>query len=274
MDLPIRWNLGDRICEAYEKKNAGSSALHGHHHFLLTLITRGEGVQTLNGKDIPFKAGDLFILSPADFHKNTINDSEGYDYFGVKFPYELISDRLSGLIRFDKFPICIHLPKTTEEKISQVFALLIDEAENRRDPVSSEILLRAMIEQILVLALRELSKSDGEDSGEFANRALGFLHSNFRDSITVATAAAYVGYTPNYFNTIFHKTFGVPFGVYLRNMRLSYAKNLLLSSNAPLTEIAIDAGFGSLSHFSRNFSSAFKLSPGGYRRAHSQSDKY
>ena len=72
MSIPTRWQLEKDICDAYEAKEHTSSALHGHYHFLLIYITRGRGVQTLNGSEIPFGEGDMFLLSPADFHKNTV----------------------------------------------------------------------------------------------------------------------------------------------------------------------------------------------------------
>ena len=143
--------------------------------------------------------------------------------------------------------------------------MLCEECSGGGCGTDSEVLMRALIEEIFILALRELSPKDSPESGWFINRTLGFLHSNFREKICVGDAAAYVGYTPNYFNSLFHKTFGEPFGVYLRKMRLSYAKNLLLSSDLPVTVVGMESGFGSLSHFSRNFSEHYGLSPNEYR---------
>jgi len=94
MEIPVRWRLEDGCCHAYEATHRESSALHGHHHFLLTLVTAGEGVQTLNGKEIPFGPGDLFLLSPADFHKNTIAPDGFFTYYGLKFTYELLVARI------------------------------------------------------------------------------------------------------------------------------------------------------------------------------------
>ena len=270
MKLPIRWNLENKICEAYRRSDAGTSALHGHNHFLITLITRGEGTQTLNGEDIAFREGDLFILSPADFHKNTLRDGESYDYYGVKFKYELLSPALSDMCAMERFPVHISLSEQGRRFIGSAFELLCLECSSGRRDEASEVLMRGLIEEIFVLAIRELPKAETSSSGSFVNRTLGFLHSNFRERITVAEAAAYVGYTPNYFNSIFHRAFGEPFGVYLRNMRLNYAKNLLLSGDLPLTIIAIESGFGSLSHFSRIFKSESGESPTEYRKRKSQ----
>lgn len=273
MSLPVRFNLEKPICDAYFVKSAGSSSLHGHHHFLITLITDGGGVQTLNGTDVNFTAGDLFILSPADFHKNTIAPGESYDYYGVKFPYELLDFRLSELCALDRFPIHIHLSKTTRERIEIMFETLVEECRAGCSSIASDTLCRSLIEAVFVLAIRELPGERAGAKGAFVNRALGYLHSNFHDPITVSDAAAYVGYTPNYFNTMFRRTFGMPFGAYLRDMRLSYAKNLLLSGNVSLTEIALEAGFGSLSHFSRLFSAAYGTSPQEYRKAQKSQPK-
>ena len=90
MTMPVRWQMKQAVCDAYEAKNSPSSVLHGHHHFLLTLITRGHGIQILNGREIPFGPNDLFLLSPADFHQNTLPIGESFDHFGVRFPYELL----------------------------------------------------------------------------------------------------------------------------------------------------------------------------------------
>jgi len=272
MSLPIRWTLENKVCDAYERRGVGSSVLHGHNHFLITLITRGEGIQTLNGEEIEFKAGDLFILSPADFHKNTLPHGETYDYFGVKFKYELLDDELSDMCAIDRFPIHISLSDGAERKIRTAFGMLCEECLSARRGAGTGVLMRALIEEIFIYAVRELPDMAQNKVGSFVNRTLGYLYSNFRERVTVADAAAFVGYTPNYFNNIFHRTFGEPFGIYLRNMRLSYARNLLLSGNTPLTVIAIESGFGSLSHFSRNFSAAYGDSPMEYRKKYRAAD--
>ena len=69
MSIPIRWQMQELIeerhpentksdnhapiCDACKIVSRGSSVTHGHQHFMLTMITRGCGVQSLNGKDIP-----------------------------------------------------------------------------------------------------------------------------------------------------------------------------------------------------------------------------
>ena len=260
MKMPVRFRLEDAVCDAYRVSRGRSSALHGHHHFLLTLITRGEGVQVINGTPIAFAPHDLFILSPADFHENHLPPGESYDYFGVKFPYELLDARLSSLAALDRFPLHVRLGERTAARAEAIFCALVEECEHPGRK-AGDVLRRALIEELFILALRELPEREDRGGGVFVNRALGYLYSHFTESITVSDAAAYIGYTPNYFNTLFRQAFGLPFGEHLRLLRLSYARNLLASGGAGVTEAAAEAGFASLSHFSRSFKAEYGVTP-------------
>jgi transcriptional regulator GlxA family with amidase domain len=48
---------------------------------------------------------------------------------------------------------------------------------------------------------------------------------------------------------------------YYTQMRLEHARNLLLQSNMPITDISLACGFGSTSNFSRRFRAHFDISP-------------
>ena len=272
MAVPVRWTMDESVCNAYEAVRTQSSALHGHHHFLLTLITGGSGVQTLNGRDIPFGPDDVFFLSPADFHKNTLQSGQSFSYYGLKFTYDLLDDRLSDLCAMDRLPMHLHLDAPTAKIAREVFRQLVEECQQDSDRLGSKAYRQALVEQLIILTLRQFPQAEASRPEVFINRALGYLHSHFSESVTVADAAAYVGYTPNYFNTCFREQMGMPFGVYLRQMRLSYAENLLRSSQMPVTEVADVSGFGSLSYFSRSFCKHYGISPQEYRKNYTEKE--
>ena len=268
MKMPIRWSLEKPVCDAYEVKGGTSTELHGHHHFLITLITRGKGTQLLNGEEIEFMPNDVFILSPADFHKNTLADGENYDYFGVKFPYELLDERLAQFSSIESFPIHIRLSDDVAAIMCSIFRQLIDESQNGKSRIANGVYMQSLVEQIFILAMRQFTPKVPNDApGEFINRTLGYLYTNFCKRITVADVARYVGYTPNYFNSKFRVLMGETFSSYLYNMKLKYAKNLLHSGDMSATQIAYEVGFCSLSHFSRSFSRLYGVSPQKYKKS-------
>lgn len=283
MSVPVRWRMQELIDERHKSKSAAqhtpicdaclitersSSVLHGHQHFIMTLITRGSGIQTLNGKEIPFGVGDLFLLSPTDFHCNTLTLGKTFDYYRLCFSYELLDARLSGLFSPDKLPLHLHLNEDSAALANNLFALLADESENGQARIAHKVCLQALAEQLLILVLRQLPTTQAASPSTPINRALGYVHTHFHEPICVADAAAFAGYTPNYFNFCFRSQMGIPFGEYLRNLRLGYAENLLRASNLPVTEIAFESGFGSLSHFSRSFREKYGCAPQEYRRLH------
>jgi len=265
MTIPVRWGMDDPVCDAYRVNNSVSSELHGHSHFLINLIARGTGIQTVNGKDMPFTQGDIFLLSPADFHRNKMEDGHDYDYYGVKFNFDTIDHNLTELFPLDALPIRISLSDTSFQKISAVILELIAETSRDQKSIADKVYVKALLEQLVILIMRQFPEKHEKAADPFAVRMLSYLYTNFHRPITVTDAAAFIGYTPNYFNNVFHTAFGLPFGAYLRKMRLEYAKNLLLSYDIPITAIALESGFGSLTHFSKCFKAAFGVSPQQFR---------
>lgn len=287
MSMPVRWQMEDLIeehqkngradagikapiCDACKILGRGSSVLHGHQHFIMTLVIGGKGIQTLNGEEIPFGEKDLFLLSPADFHSNTLAAGESFDYYRLCFSYELLEARLTGIVAPDRLPLHIHLSDSAFDLAVDIFDRLVDETENGQNRLGHKTYLQSLAEQLLILIVRELPSAQAALPSTPVNRALGYLHAHFHEPISVGDAAAYAGYTPNYFNSCFRNQMGIPFGEYLRNMRLSYAENLLRASSLPVTEIAFESGFGSLSHFSRSFREAYGCSPQDYRKKDGQ----
>jgi AraC family transcriptional regulator len=49
--------------------------------------------------------------------------------------------------------------------------------------------------------------------------------------------------------------------------RLRTAAGLLRGTRAPILDVALDVGFGDLSHFTTSFTRAFGVSPARYRRS-------
>jgi transcriptional regulator GlxA family with amidase domain len=59
-------------------------------------------------------------------------------------------------------------------------------------------------------------------------------------------------------------------GEHIRRVRLRQACDMLLRSDAPLSQVALDSGFCSQSHFTKAFSEYTGQTPAQYRRANRQ----
>jgi len=83
---------------------------------------------------------------------------------------------------------------------------------------------------------------------------------------TLAEIAAEVGGSPVYLTQLFAELEGMPLYRYQRQLRLARAL-ALLGSRDDLTDLALELGFSSHSHFSTAFRQAFGQSPSAFRRS-------
>src|SRR5262249_58739901 len=64
----------------------------------------------------------------------------------------------------------------------------------------------------------------------------------------------------------FHEQYGCSVGEYLRQRRVEFACRQLATSDAPLVEIALAAGFADQSHFSKVFKRRMGMTPAAFRQ--------
>jgi AraC-like DNA-binding protein len=87
------------------------------------------------------------------------------------------------------------------------------------------------------------------------------------DAIDLDATAREVGMSAFHFLRLFARVLGVTPHQYLVRSRLRLAAGLLAGSDAPITDVAYDVGFGDLSNFVRTFHRAAGMSPRAFRNA-------
>ena len=98
------------------------------------------------------------------------------------------------------------------------------------------------------------------------DRVRTFIDAHLAECIRVSDLSALARSSPSYFSGAFKRTFGASPHAYLMTRRISMAVELMLSSDAPLSEIAIDCGFADQAHFSRQFRRTMGETPSTWRR--------
>lgn len=94
------------------------------------------------------------------------------------------------------------------------------------------------------------------------------LQRTFREPLDVAHLAKLAKLSVRQFERKFRGTFQTTPRGYLMQLRIARACELLFASPAPLTEIALAAGFYDHSDFARQFKKHIGQSPGAWRRKH------
>ncbi len=103
------------------------------------------------------------------------------------------------------------------------------------------------------------------EKGDKIDQILHYIQENFRKDISVANLSEQFQITPNYLSTLLKKRLGMKFTDYLNSLRLSYAKELLVSSKLSVREITEKAGYYSQSYFTKLFLEKEGCTPAEYR---------
>ncbi len=94
-----------------------------------------------------------------------------------------------------------------------------------------------------------------------------FLDEQFREPLSLADLAPIAGMHPVYLARAFRFHYGCSINKYLLGLRLELARNLLMTGEMSLSDIAAETGFCDQGHFSKKFKRTYGLSPGEYRKA-------
>lgn len=97
-------------------------------------------------------------------------------------------------------------------------------------------------------------------------RAKALLDANLDGDLSLTDVARECGLSLSYFARAFKQSMGVPPHRWLLQRRVAKAKDLLLASPLPLSEVALACGFADQSHFGRVFGEAVGATPGAWRR--------
>jgi AraC family transcriptional regulator len=98
-------------------------------------------------------------------------------------------------------------------------------------------------------------------------RLTAHIEANLDTTVTTKGLAALVDLSAFHFCRAFRDSFGDSPHVYLMRRRIERAQGLMLTTNTPLGQIAVDCGLCDQAHFHRLFRRFVGESPGAWRRA-------
>jgi len=95
-----------------------------------------------------------------------------------------------------------------------------------------------------------------------------YIAKHYTESCRTPTLARQAHLSISQFVRRFKAVFRTTPARYVQKIRLQHACRMLATTSGKVVDIAVDCGFHDHSHFTRNFTAAFGVSPGSYRRRH------
>lgn len=117
-----------------------------------------------------------------------------------------------------------------------------------------------------------MARKKGND--DLLHGLLSYVEENYREAITMKSAARVIGYDENYLSRYFHQMVGMNFRRFLNQYRVEYACHLMESTGAPLSAIALECGFQNIRSFNRAFADIMRVTPTSHRRSGLHQDTF
>ena len=231
--------------------------------------------------DVPYtlRENELLIVNPYDTHRGYFTDADYLEYSYVIFDLSIIGEcgkRIENLISEIRYGIRRFSPILRGEDADRIgeiiykLALLRQSATAGRLSVTEEIQAESMVfsifsELINHVELKRLAKKPYDT--DFIKEVSIYIECNYKSPLTTARVSSELGYSKNYFCTLFKANFGQSFSNYLCEYRikrsLSLAK-LFTDNSLPLSAIAAMVGFTDYCYFSRSFTRYIGVPPSVY----------
>ena len=242
---------------------------HWHEHYELEYILAGSGTHTVNGKSHPMRAGNLHFIVPTDFHELHVDTP--LTMIKIVFDESSISQSVFDMLKLDVNLTNLTLTEKERAQFEALFVVSEGQAQafegSQHYTRISKNLLECLLLNLSEIAMRILpSNAESEESESDIHEVLVYLRRNFKKPISLSTVAEYSHFSTSHLSRLFHKTMGVTFKEYLTELRMNFAAKCLQNTDASVTEICYEAGFGSLSGFITEFRRRFGLSPTAYKR--------
>ncbi|MBA4687119.1 MAG: helix-turn-helix transcriptional regulator [Candidatus Galacturonibacter soehngenii] len=177
---------------------------------------------------------------------------------------------------------CLYITKQTYPQIyEEVYQLLL---QMRNEYFSNndfrELAIYAQLVHLFVMLGRNrLSNTDifpnvriykQKEYMQKFNSVLDYIDSHYMEELTLDDVASYSGFSKYHFTRLFKQYSDSTFYDYLSFKRIKAAESLLAEPNLSITEIALQAGFSSISTFNRIFKNQKNCTPSEYRALYSK----
>lgn len=247
---------------------------HTHEYYEIFITISGTVIHWFDGKTRPLPEGSLVFIRPDDLHGYIYEtpDSNKTEYVNLSFRKELLHDLFSYLS--DSFPSQMLLENKTPPTV------IVNKAEKQRilsqleelnamswkNQQALNLRMRIILADIFSRAFSQLPFLQQTQEPGWLTHLISEMQipENFiagSEQMTVLSR-----HSREHVARYLQKYRGITVSEFINDLRINYASNLLIHSNAPVLDICYNCGFQSASNFYKVFSQKYSISPMEFRK--------
>lgn len=262
----------------------GSFPLHWHSTAEIIMPIENGYTVTVNKTTYDLKEHEILVIPPGELHEltppssgirmvlmfdlSTLNKHKGYTRL-----FSLFS--VPRLITPETKPDIYEKERTLLLRIAEEYANGGDLA----DLSALSLLVQFFVtfarnnEDTLPAAFPATLPNKQREYIEKFNTVFDYIETHYTEDITLEETAAQIGFSKFHFSRLFHQFTDTSFYDYLCARRIKAAETLLLDPNLPITEIALQSGFASISTFNRVFKKFKECTPTEFKEFYKDTGK-
>jgi AraC-like DNA-binding protein len=243
-------------------------------------ILEGEGIAFIEGEEARFTSGDLLLIGPGVPHSVQLNQYPHRELTVFFMPAVLLEmgplgDGARLLRRFTMRQKIgqrlIRLPADYQSRFEDLIREMRTDFHSR--PLGWEMRLRSRLTELLVDIVQwEQGQGNatpdikGNEDWAKLEPALAYIRRNFAEPIYATDLARATAMSETRLKNLFGQTLGMPWTKFLQGYRVRQAATQLCLPGQSVTEVAMSAGFQSMSHFIRVFRKFTGTAPSVYAK--------
>lgn len=251
--------------------------LHFHNGIEIGLCTEGSGVFFVGNRTHSFSAGDVSVIFADQPHiAQSPEQMESRWFFLV-----VDSENLCRLLGYSSACLSNHAPedkkfpiifrKEEHPQVCQTVQEIFSELEQQNDYYQTVVLHKMMclfLEILRCAEARNTATSVTDPIGyDCVAPAIHYICVHYRENFPLSELAKACNLSQAQFLRNFKQVMEYTPSEYLLRVRMNIAKNLLISTEESVLNIALQCGFNSISTFNRNFRQLFSVTPTEYQDA-------
>lgn len=273
---PLKSFIVSELIEPYFDPN-----WHFHSHYQLFTVVEGTGTRFIGDNIQHFEAGDTVFLGPnlphlwsSDkpyFEASSTLKTHGIvvyfteDFLGASFFEQPEMVAIASLLERSKSGLEF-TGKTNKQLIKSLRKL------SQTTGFDSVLLLLNVLnnlsKSIDYKQITDLNYVNTHKASETSRmqKVHDYVITNYREKIHLSTIASIINMSEAAFCRYFKKRTNKTFSDFVNEIRVGSACKLLASEELPITQIAFECGFNTLSNFNRQFQKITKQTPSIYRK--------
>lgn len=242
-----------------------SFAKHMHDGYAIGVIERGALAFSYRGEHVVAPAGHINLVIPGEAHDGAAASDEGWTYRMFYLAPELLEQAVYEISGKTKKMPFFAAGTVQDDELACFIRRFHRQLETAALPfMEQESLLLTLLTEFIVRHGQErfVSRGIGKEN-QTVSRAREYIEDRYTQNISLKSLSEHCRLSPFHLIRVFKNDMGVPPHVYLKQIRIKRAKELLARGFSPAFA-AQETGFTDQSHFSKQFKQVTGITPGKY----------